>query len=84
MPKDLINSGTEGLSNLSGEEQDVSRYVMFPPDGISLDAVEISLIEQALRRSGGNITRAGELLHISRDRVRYRLKANQKKPLIKK
>jgi DNA-binding NtrC family response regulator len=65
------------LPNLHDGEQDVSRFVVFPEGGISLDAVEDSLIEQALRRSGGNITRAGELLHISRDRVRYRLKANQ-------
>jgi DNA-binding NtrC family response regulator len=79
MPKDLLNSGIENLSNVSGDEQDVSRYILFPPNGISLDAVESALIDQALKRSGGNITRAGELLQISRDRVRYRLKANQKK-----
>lgn len=77
MPKDLINSSFENHKDAAGDS-DVSRFVLFPANGISLDAVENSLIEQALRRSGGNITRAGELLHISRDRVRYHLKARAK------
>jgi DNA-binding protein Fis len=32
------------------------------------------LVRQAVSRSGGNQTRAAELLHISRDQLRYRLK----------
>jgi DNA-binding NtrC family response regulator len=45
-----------------------------PPGGIQLESVEMSLVEQAMRRSGGNQTRAAELLSISRDQLRYRLK----------
>jgi DNA-binding NtrC family response regulator len=45
-----------------------------PADGVELEAVELSLVEQALKRSGGNQTRAAELLRISRDQLRYRLK----------
>jgi two-component system, NtrC family, response regulator AtoC len=45
-----------------------------PPGGVSLDEVEMSLVRQALSRSGGNQTRAAELLGISRDQLRYRLK----------
>ena len=45
-----------------------------PADGVELEAVEMSLVEQALKRSGGNQTRAAELLRISRDQLRYRLK----------
>jgi two-component system, NtrC family, response regulator AtoC len=45
-----------------------------PAAGISLDEVELSLVEQAMVRSGGNQTRAAELLGISRDQLRYRLK----------
>ncbi len=45
-----------------------------PPQGVELEAVEMSLVEQALQRSGGNQTRAAELLRISRDQLRYRLK----------
>jgi two-component system, NtrC family, response regulator AtoC len=45
-----------------------------PAGGVSLEAVELSLVEQAIERSGGNQTRAAELLGISRDQLRYRLK----------
>jgi transcriptional regulator with GAF, ATPase, and Fis domain len=44
-----------------------------PPDGIDLDALERHLVVQALARTGGNKTRAGTLLGLTRDQVRYRL-----------
>ena len=48
--------------------------IQLPPTGISLEAVEESLIEQALQHTRGNVTRAAEILQISRDQMRYRLK----------
>jgi two-component system, NtrC family, response regulator AtoC len=45
-----------------------------PDGGIDLEQVELSFVQQAMERSGGNQTRASELLHISRDQLRYRLK----------
>jgi DNA-binding NtrC family response regulator len=48
--------------------------VSLPAEGIPLDQVEMSLVRQALERSGGNQTRAAELLGISRGQLRYRLK----------
>jgi DNA-binding NtrC family response regulator len=45
-----------------------------PPGGVALDDVEMSLVRQALERSGGNQTKAAELLGISRDQLRYRMK----------
>ncbi len=45
-----------------------------PHEGVQLESVEMSLVEQAMTRSGGNQTRAAELLGISRDQLRYRLK----------
>lgn len=45
-----------------------------PPEGIDLVAWERSLVEQALKESGGNKTKAAKLLHLSRDTLRYRLK----------
>ncbi|MFM8395154.1 MAG: sigma-54-dependent transcriptional regulator [Acidobacteriota bacterium] len=50
-----------------------SPFVM-PDEGIKLEDVELSLVQQAMERSGGNQTRAAELLGISRDQLRYRLK----------
>jgi two-component system response regulator AtoC len=43
-------------------------------EGIDLEQVELSLVRQAMERSAGNQTRASELLGISRDQLRYRLK----------
>src|ERR1044071_3426504 len=45
-----------------------------PADGVALEDVEMSLVRQAIERSGGNQTKAAELLGISRDQLRYRLK----------
>jgi two-component system, NtrC family, response regulator AtoC len=45
-----------------------------PPEGMSLDQWEKSLLEQALRETGGNQTRAAQRLGISRDTLRYRMK----------
>ncbi|MBL8187242.1 MAG: sigma-54-dependent Fis family transcriptional regulator [Acidobacteria bacterium] len=49
------------------------RFVL-PESGIELEEVELSFVRQAMERSGGNQTRAAELLGISRDQLRYRLK----------
>jgi len=45
-----------------------------PATGVSLEDVEMSLVRQALERSNGNQTKAAELLNISRDQLRYRMK----------
>jgi len=45
-----------------------------PSDGISLEALETSLMEQALTRCEGNQTRAAKLLGLTRDQFRYRWK----------
>ena len=44
-----------------------------PVEGIDLDDVERQLVIQALERSAGNQTQAGQLLGINRDQVRYRI-----------
>ncbi len=53
---------------------DLPTQFVLPADGISLDESELSFVRQAIERSGGNQTRAAELLGISRDQLRYRLK----------
>jgi two-component system response regulator AtoC len=44
-----------------------------PPGGLKLEEVERQLVVQALERARGNQTRAGQLLGINRDQVRYRI-----------
>jgi DNA-binding NtrC family response regulator len=52
--------------------------IELPRDGIDLDALERSLVMQALTRTGGNQTRAGALLGLHRDQIRYRLEKYRK------
>ena len=44
-----------------------------PDDGVDLKALEHSLLEQAMAKTGGNVTRAARLLGLTRDTLRYRL-----------
>ncbi len=44
-----------------------------PATGVDLEQLERSLLIQALRRSHGNQTRAGSLLGLNRDQIRYRI-----------
>jgi DNA-binding NtrC family response regulator len=43
------------------------------PEGLDLEALERTLLEEALRRTGGNRTEAGRLLGLSRHQIRNRL-----------
>lgn len=64
----FVSSGTAAGDGSPGVQ------FMLPGSGISLDVVEMSFVKQAIERSEGNQTRAAELLGISRDQLRYRLK----------
>ena len=44
-----------------------------PAKGVHLDELERSLVVQALKRSGGNQTKAAALLGLNRDQIRYRI-----------
>ncbi|MEO6213235.1 MAG: sigma-54 dependent transcriptional regulator [Vicinamibacterales bacterium] len=44
-----------------------------PAVGIDLEQLERSMVVQALRRSGGNQTKAAALLGMNRDQIRYRI-----------
>ncbi|MCX8005901.1 MAG: sigma-54-dependent Fis family transcriptional regulator [Burkholderiaceae bacterium] len=45
----------------------------FLPEGMTLDQYEQALIREALRRTGGNKSRAARLLGLTRNALRYRL-----------
>jgi two-component system NtrC family response regulator len=47
--------------------------IELPAGGIDLEQLERSLVIQALRRCGGNQTRAAALLGLNRDQIRYRI-----------
>lgn len=49
-------------------------YILLPATGISLEELEKLLIQFALKKSGGNQTKAAQFLKTSRDTLRYRMK----------
>ncbi len=59
---------------------DLDRVFTLPAAGVSLEAVERSLLLQAIQMTHGNQTKAAELLQISRDQLRYRLKKIEEIP----
>ena len=75
LPRDLV--AQIGRGAVAGESQSSAAdggEFRLPSVGLSLEELETSLVRQAIERSGGNQTRAAELLGISRDQLRYRLK----------
>ena len=72
-PEDKSTSGPASKGVQLAEDKKTPGFRL-PPDGVVLDEVEMSLVRQAMERSNGNQTRAAELLGISRDQLRYRIK----------
>jgi DNA-binding NtrC family response regulator len=70
LPAALLGTPTNSSSN----SENMRAQFSLPTAGISLEEAELSFVSQAIERSGGNQTRAAELLGISRDQLRYRLK----------
>jgi DNA-binding NtrC family response regulator len=69
-----VDEGSRISSNNSQGSAGISARFRLPSEGVALEDVEMSLVRQAIERSGGNQTKAADLLGISRDQLRYRLK----------
>ena len=67
--KDVL--GVDDFSTLSRSSP--TAVFKLPAAGVNIEDVERQLLEQALERTHGNQTRAGALLGINRDQVRYRI-----------
>ena len=63
-PKDF-----PALTTTPGSPEDFE----LPAKGVDLEELERSLVVQALKRSGGNQTKAAALLGLNRDQIRYRI-----------
>jgi DNA-binding NtrC family response regulator len=87
LPRDLTGDERPALSSLAftAAQPAVSSAPSFqlPDEGVELELVELSFVQQAIERSKGNQTRAAELLGISRDQLRYRLKKIEESQLEK-
>ena len=73
LPRGLAGESRTGSEAGVDAAKSADRFRL-PAEGVSLEEVEMSLVSQAIERSGGNQTKAAELLDISRDQLRYRLK----------
>ncbi len=67
------------IDNLPNEIKNPQRaeqatYVSLPDSGLSLERVEVELIQQALDKTSGNQSRAARLLGLTRDTLIYRMK----------
>lgn len=78
LPRGLIKDERASLSKpvgaFSPPAAAAAPSFQLPENGIDLEQVELSLVRQAMERSRGNQTRAAELLGVTRDQLRYRLK----------
>jgi len=75
LPRGIVPDSSDGATVRSGRSVvDANAVVSLPVEGIALSEVETSLLLQALKRAGGNQTRAADLLGLTRDQFRYRLK----------
>jgi DNA-binding NtrC family response regulator len=69
-----VDEGSRITARDSHDGAGFSTRFRLPSEGVALEDVEMSLVRQAIDRSGGNQTKAADLLGISRDQLRYRLK----------
>jgi two-component system response regulator AtoC len=59
---------------------DTAARPSLPDSGVNLGDVERDLVVQALERTGWNVTRAAQLLGVSRDTLRYRMEKHRIRP----
>ena len=74
LPGGLVEQLVTRTGTAASNTEKLAEQFVLPSEGISLDEAELAFVRQAIERSGGNQTRAAELLGISRDQLRYRLK----------
>jgi DNA-binding NtrC family response regulator len=66
---EVLDAENFKLTDPAGQE---TAYAL-PAEGVDFREVERSLVEAALRRTGGNQSRAAALLHMTRDQIRHRM-----------
>ncbi len=72
-PSDLSLSSHASVARAAPSSPAGNGRVALPDDGLDIESVERGLVEQALDRTGWNVTGAAKLLGLSRDTLRYRI-----------
>jgi two-component system response regulator AtoC len=64
---------TKDFPIVGAAREQITNGFELPPNGINLEEIERSLVQQALTRADWNQTRAATLLGLNRDQIRYRI-----------
>jgi transcriptional regulator with PAS, ATPase and Fis domain len=64
---------TADLLPVTAARASTAQTMELPEEGVNLETLERELVAQALRRTGGNQTKAAALLGLNRDQIRYRI-----------
>jgi DNA-binding NtrC family response regulator len=64
---------TADLLPVAAARASTAQAMELPHEGVNLDTLERELVVQALKRTGGNQTKAAALLGLNRDQIRYRI-----------
>jgi DNA-binding NtrC family response regulator len=70
---ETMELGEAHFPMLTAVDPDLATGMGLPSGGINLEALERSLVVQALERCGWNQTKAATLLGLNRDQIRYRI-----------
>jgi DNA-binding NtrC family response regulator len=71
IPQEILGSRAPAAAASPGSGE--SLLFCLPPGGVDFEQLERSLVEQALKRTRGNQTRASRLLGMNREQIRYRV-----------
>lgn len=69
LPSEMLLGGVNGIPIVNKGLQ-----LCLPKEGFPLEEIEKIVIEKALQYCNGNQSKAAELLHITRDTIRYKMK----------
>ena len=76
VPQAVVDEDEDFVSDpATGGSASAAALIRLPDTGISLRDVQFELVKQALERTGGNQTKAAQLLRITRDALRYKMKS---------
>jgi DNA-binding NtrC family response regulator/predicted hydrocarbon binding protein len=76
---DESGSSTQGAINATNKGSIDSLIEQVINEGVSLESCEWMFMEAALKKTGGNVSKAAELLGVTRRQVAYRLEKEDKK-----
>jgi DNA-binding NtrC family response regulator len=80
LPEELVQRAGFGEDDVAqdpagADTASAAALFRLPEAGVSLRDVQFELVKQALERTGGNQTKAAQLLRITRDTLRYKMKS---------